>query len=354
MRLNTEEYYKEIQELQNVIFNPALKEKMKPLFWDYFEPMVTTNVTTKEGIKLYFLQNAVISELLETKGKKILDVGCGFGLRLICLALLGSRKAIGIDISGEMIEGFQILSREFPHLRIENKEEDFLYTDYPPSSFDVVILEESISHIRDTQLLLDKIQHVLCPRGILYISDANNDLFLPNRIRSRRIWRRSEYGPIDENMAKHGRKVDKLPFFEARIKIIEECYPSLDTEMVKVIARKTQGLWGEEIAKAVNEFLATGEIYQKASFPWRNPYTGEFPELGFNPFRLIKDLRGRGFRCRLVPPPWAYTGLIKTTNFPRWKFYIANLLPSVLRKSPQTLLPFLSPSFHITAIKESM
>jgi 2-polyprenyl-3-methyl-5-hydroxy-6-metoxy-1,4-benzoquinol methylase len=210
-------YRKEIEELENAILNSNLRKQMKPLFYDYFQ----SSVTTKEGIKNYFMQNAAIFELLNAKEKDILEVGCGFGLRLICMALMGARKIAGIDISEEMIESFQKLIKRFPQLDLKAKRGDFLLIDYPPSSFDVVLLVEAISHIRDTQLLLDKIRDVLCPSGILYIHDGNNDLFLPSRIRSRRDWRKAERGPIDESMARHGREVDKFCFFEARMKIIQ-------------------------------------------------------------------------------------------------------------------------------------
>ncbi|MBT9140004.1 MAG: Ubiquinone biosynthesis O-methyltransferase [Dehalococcoidia bacterium] len=346
MKLNARKYNKEIQEFQSVILNPTLSDKMKPLFYDYFK----TIVTTKDGSRNYFLQQAAIFDLLEAKEKDILNIGCGFGLGLICFALLGCRKAYGIDISGEMTEGFRTLLREFPQLNIKAEKGDFLLTDYSSSSYDVVILQEAISHIRDTSLLLDKIQHILRPGGILYISDGNNDLFLLSRIQSRREWKRAEHGPIREHMARHGREVDKLCFFEARISILHQLCPSLDDKTLKLIARKTQGMYGEQITKAAEEFMTTGKICQKASFPYRNPYTGEFPELGFNPLKLTKDLQGRGFRCRFTAPPWAYAGVPPGT--PYAKVFIARVLSPILRKFPSILPPFVTPSFHIVAIKD--
>lgn len=191
---------KNVEELETVILNSNLRNYMKPFFYDYFN-----RVLTIKGIRNYFMENAIIFELLNAKEKDILEVGCGFGLRLISMALMGARKVVGIDISEEMIEGFQELIRRFPHLDIDAKKGDFLLTNYSPSSFDVVLLIEAISHIRDTQLLLDQIQDVLRPNGILFISDGNNDLFLPTRIRIRKGWKKAEKGPIDEKMAKYGR-----------------------------------------------------------------------------------------------------------------------------------------------------
>jgi SAM-dependent methyltransferase len=335
----------EIAQLQGVILDPALRGRVTPLFWDFFQRYATT----EEGVRNYFLQSSVISRLCQiNEGKEVLDIGCGFGLKLICFALIGCRKAVGIDISEEMIHGFRTLLREFPLLHIEAEKGDFLLRDYPSNSFDVVLVEEAISHIRDTEYLLDKIQYVLRTGGILYIKDSNNDMFPLSRLRSRRGWERSEHGPVPENMARCGREVDRRCFFEARIEIIHKLYPSLDDKTLKLMARKTQGMYGEQIAKAAEEFMKTGKVCQKASFLYRNPYTGEFPELGLNPFKLTKDLQGRGFECKFVPPAWAY---VENISHRRWERLAISLLSPALRNCPHILLPFLGPYFCILATK---
>ena len=72
-----------------------------------------------------------------------MDIGCGFGLNLICLVLLGAKKAVGIDISKEMINGFKVLLEYFPELDIEPILGDFLLTECDEQSYDVVILNDS-------------------------------------------------------------------------------------------------------------------------------------------------------------------------------------------------------------------
>jgi SAM-dependent methyltransferase len=211
------------------------------------------------------------------------------------------------------------------------------------------MLMEAISHIRDTALLLDRIKDVLRPGGALYISDGNNDLFFNSMIRSRKAWRKAEWGPIDIRY-RYGRRVDKLSFFDARMGIIKSLYPSIDNKTLNLIARKTQGMYGLEITRAVEEFMATRKIHKKASFPYRNPYTGEFQELGINPFKLIENLKARGFRCKLMPPIWAYIGVSPRTS--RLKTIATRTISPFLRNSPDFLLPFLNPSFQIIAIKE--
>jgi len=320
---------------------------MPPLFFDYFGQAVTT----REGVKGYFDDTATMLRMLrlsEFEKKEVLDIGCGFGLRTICISLLGCKSCLGADISSEMTSGFQILLKKFPELNIKVRNEDFLLGDYKPNSFDVALLHEAISHIRDTELLLDKIKQVLRPSGVLYISDGNNDLFLIRRFGLRKRWQRSEHGPIDEAMAHHGRQADRLPFSQARMKIVSQAYPELDSNTLATIARKTQGMWGQQITNAARSFVETGRIEEQVSFLYRNPYTGEFSELGFNPFTLARRLERRGFRYHFVPPRWAYLG----ARSPKlWTRMVAKVLSPILRSSPGLLLPFLSPSFHIVAIK---
>lgn len=345
--LKREEFFdkkvlKGLERIESILLNPNFREEMDPLFFYYFR-----GILNRGGLRKYYMDTAVIFELLNAKGKDILEVGCGFGLRLILMTLMGAKKTVGIDISEEMIEGFRKLIKRFPNLNIETKKGDFLLTHYSSNSFDIVLLIEAISHIRDTKLLLDKVQEVLRPGGILFVRDGNNDLFLPTRIRIRRGWKRSEKGPIDEKMAIYGCEVDKLCFFDARMKIIRNFYPSLDNKTIKMIAKKTQGMWGEEIKKATLEFISTGKVTNMASFPYRNPYTGEYPELGFNPLKLKNDLEKRGFQCRFLSPT-----IHSTDHNASWRDRILSLINIIYSRFPKRLLPFIWPSFQIIAIKE--
>ena len=108
-------------------------------------------------------------------------------------------------------------------------------------------------------------------------------------------------------------------------------------------------MYGEEITKAAEEFIATGNISKKASFPYINPYTGEFIERGFNPFKLIQDLKRRGFHCRIARPPWTYLGF--PPRMVSGNETISRITLQVLRKCPTFLLYFISSCFYILARK---
>lgn len=300
---------------------------------------------------LAILQSAVIAKHCQIKNRNVLDIGCGLGLRSICLALLGAGKVVAIDIAQEMVEGFAALLRRLPYLNIEVQKGDFLVHKYALNSQDVVVLADAISHIRDTQLLLNKIEHVLSPGGHLYLLDGNNNMFLPGRIWRRKFWERCEHGPSSKEGDYYGRADERLCFYDARMEIIKSHHPFLDNQTLKTIARRTQGMYGQEILEAATEYLNKRTISAKLGFPYRNPYTGEYPELGFNPFSLVRQLRKMGFDTKIVTPPLVEVGI--TAGLSRLKSIAADLVCHILRRFPSYACLFLCPSFAILAKKQA-
>jgi len=330
--------------LRQVVYDPSLPDRIDDYFFDYYQFLGTN----EKALDYFFKQQQNLCKSLSSEDKDIIEIGCGFGLKLICLALLGAKKALGIDISEEEIHGFHVLREYFPDLDIEPLLGDFLLTEFEEQSYDIVILNEAISHIRDTKLLLDKIQFILRPQGKLYIEDGDNDMFLASRFARRRLWKFAEYGPYTENEAYIGRAVDRLPYFQARQEIIRANFPSLDDDHIVLFAKKTQGLYGETLIQACRELQATGKTLQRASFPYRNPYTGEFPELGINPFKLTKELKRRGFSYQYLPPPYTY---LKSPNCLPPHKSLAVKVSRIAFRGPNVVFPLLSPSFFIVATK---
>jgi len=73
-----------------------------------------------------------------------------------------------------------------------------------------------------------------------------------------------------------------------RVKLIKAWYPHLDWKIVVKLARETAGLYGDAIRKIVEEYLKTGKIMQYPYFKYRNPLTGEYPEMEFNPMEIVR------------------------------------------------------------------
>lgn len=99
----------------------------------------------------------------------ILDVGCGYGRTLNELKQYGYHNLIGIDFSEGMIRRGR---KEFPELDLRVKESDTI--ELPDCSVDAVILFAVLTCIisnTEQQYLINEIQRVLKPGGILYIND---------------------------------------------------------------------------------------------------------------------------------------------------------------------------------------
>jgi SAM-dependent methyltransferase len=339
-----DERARDVSQLRHTLLDVAFRAEMSPLFFDY----LGWRVSTSEGIQAEFDTDAFIFNYLRMRNARVLDIGCGFGLRLICFALLGARTCVGIDISPEMIGDFERLKARFA-IDVEAICGDFLDFEFPEESFDIVLMNASISHVRDTQSLLVKIREILAPGGCLWITDDNNGLFLPTKIKVWRGWRKSEHGPIDSKMATFGREVDRLPFYEARINIIQSKFPFLDEKIIRQLAKDTRGMFGKGIIDAVDAFISQGEKPKKPSFQFRNPYTGEYPEFLFNPIKLASDLKKIGFKCRLVSP-----SVYSEVFFKRGQPFVKRAAFTTYRRmasiSP-AITPLLYPGFTICAKK---
>ncbi len=98
----------------------------------------------------------------------ILDVGCGYGRTLDELHQEGFKKICGIDFSQKMIERGKCL---YPHFDFKKCTTTFPFED---NTFDAVVLIAVLTCIVKDEYqgqLLDEIERVLKPHGILYIND---------------------------------------------------------------------------------------------------------------------------------------------------------------------------------------
>jgi SAM-dependent methyltransferase len=100
---------------------------------------------------------------------KILDYGCGYGRACQQLAAEGYVNIVGVDSSAEMIQRGR---ERYPGLSLEVLPSSGL--DYPDYSFDAVLLIAVLTCIPTNsgqQSLLEKLQRILQPKGVIYISD---------------------------------------------------------------------------------------------------------------------------------------------------------------------------------------
>lgn len=103
-------------------------------------------------------------------GKTILDVGCGAGGKAVYYATLGAEKVIGIDIVKKYKEQAENLAKRQNVKNFEFILCDAADTKFDSESFDTVILNDSMEHVRQPDRVLAEMQRILKPNGRVYIN----------------------------------------------------------------------------------------------------------------------------------------------------------------------------------------
>lgn len=127
------------------------------------------------------LYDEMISFLGSLKGKKLLEVGCGYGL-FLALCLKEGIKAEGIEPAKQEFYRFtlklgkEILKRSgFSQQLIKNAEGENL--PYKDNTFDVVTSLYTLEHVQDVKKVLSESTRVLKSGGYLYIVVPNYGSF---------------------------------------------------------------------------------------------------------------------------------------------------------------------------------
>jgi SAM-dependent methyltransferase len=318
----------------------AEAESLFPAYFIYYHRGYFSGEWNFERHVHYFYD---IFQVTEAQEARVLDVGCGFGLLSIFFETFGAAEVTGIDLDTEKICGFKSLLKfvnmEDGHVKLELG--DALNTGFSDRTFDVIIVNDVLSHVSELEKFLEEISRLLVPGGRLYLYDDNNKLFLPNMFEHRRLWKRCEKGPLDI-LTLRGTD-EHLPYAEIRKKMILNLEPYCSPSNLEYVVKKTAGMYGKELESAVAEFRMTGKIKKHKGFKYRNPKTGEFPERPLNPYMISKALRNRGFSSRALPTFF----FVKSIGL---KGSIKKVLSLIFRMIP-SLSFIIAPSFRILSMK---
>ena len=111
----------------------------------------------------------ILSFLGNIKNKKILDAGCGSGIRSKILARKGA-KVIGVDISKNMLD----IAREYcKGLKIRFDKASIDKLPYKNNSFDIIIASLVIHYLKNPNKAFKEFHRVLKKGGILIFSTNN-------------------------------------------------------------------------------------------------------------------------------------------------------------------------------------
>jgi len=229
-------------------------------------------------------------EYLECEGKDVLDLGAGFGIEALLVAIHGAKHVLATEIDRDMVAVGEYLAKRIdpPVTNFESKYGDGIAMDLPSESFDGIMTNCVISHVRDLEGFLRETHRLLRPGGVFFLSDENNSLYLPARARRRRGWHDMEREPDG-------------PYFAARRAMIGEHFPALAGNQLLEAVRRTRGFWGDDVNTAVREFLTSGQIARAPEFRYRDPRDGQYPERELNPFWMMRKFKEAGLEPKLLP-----------------------------------------------------
>ncbi len=332
-----------INRIQQLFKTPrtSIEKEFSPYFYRYFSRFFKNPKKFDGYIELCWY----LSHVTKAKNASVLDLGCGFGMMATLFGLFGAKEVIGYDLNTEKIDLFKKLLL-YLDPKVGNVKPvlgDSSKIEFPDECFDVVVTNETLSHVREMECTIEEIYRILKPGGRLLVRDGNNGLFFLGRMRRRRFWQKIERGPVDPSMF---RSTDiPLPFIEVRKKMILEKFPKMDREKIQLLSRETVGMFGNEIFEAAGKFEKTGRIPARPKFRYRNPVTGEFPEREINPIRLKVMLREKGFETAFIP--YFYTTSFSDTEMMvKRLFYVIGRYLSIFHL-------FLTPGFAILGVKGS-
>jgi len=128
------------------------------------------------------LVSSILTLAQPRPGASILDLGCGRGHLLSLLAARGFRIA-GVDSSPGSVRAAQaaLASVDPDRIRVG----DLSAIPFEAGTFDVVVLIETIEHVRPESLtsLLEEVRRMLAPNGALFITTPNSEDLSANLVR---------------------------------------------------------------------------------------------------------------------------------------------------------------------------
>jgi ubiquinone/menaquinone biosynthesis C-methylase UbiE len=241
-------------------------------------------------------------------GKRVLEVGCGFGWDAVGLAIVGKNDVVASDILPSMVDGMTQcldgMKAKGESLSVTPLQGDVCRLDLPDASFDGIFSTEAIEHVHDLGEMFDNCWRLLKPGGTLLLVNDSNKYSPESRAHSWGAWQerddswehanwlRDEVRPVEHANAK--------PYGVMREEHIRKIAPELSDGDVAKLRAGTAGMIYREIDQALADFKRDGTVPTRDEYRWcRNPETGEYSERLLDPFELEDMLKARGFKVRL-------------------------------------------------------
>ena len=205
---------------------------------------------------------ALFSMMRDFKGKKVLDLGCGFGEHCRQFVNCGAEKVVGIDISEKMLEV----------ARVENCDPKITYLNMPmediaelQDTFDIVISSLAFHYVEDFEGVIKNIYSLLKENGI-FIFSQENPLCTCHSGGDR--WTRDENGnKLYMNLADYGVEGErKTVWFVDDVKIYHRTFSTIVNALIEAgftIEKMIEPLPTEELLEKYPDY---GDLFHKPDF----------------------------------------------------------------------------------------
>lgn len=279
-----------------------------------------------------------LDELLQHSTKKIedcfiVDIGCGNGLLAIFAKYCGFKKVYASDINADFLASAKTLSN-LMNIAVDEficgdmSELQKSITGPPPDAF---IGTDVIEHIYNLETFMAAIASIN-PEAVTVFTTASNpsNYFKVRKLQQQQI-RDEEVGYAGQNVDTEAHEA----FFEMRRKIIASTFKSFTDDEVEALTKATRGKIKEDILKAVQHFINTGDLPQPAAdYNTCDPYTGSWSEriLPLKDYKEIYNLAG--FKVSIYK---GYYNSFASGN----KKYISSFLNFLIQMSGTRLCPYI-------------
>ncbi len=237
-------------------------------------------------------------------GKRVLDVGCGFGWHTVGLAALGGNEVVANDIRETMISALEkrlrVVQKEHSLLGVERLLGDICALNMGAESYDGIYCHETIEHVHDLDLMFTKCFEILRRGGRAVFTNDNNALCRSVRKNNEELWKKRDREWSFIERLKQERPVENAdvePYAAMRERMVRSANPRLTDEEVTSLVEASAGMVQHEIETLSKRYGAKTKLPSPPKWSWcRNPETGEYCERLLDPFELARQLEGIGFR----------------------------------------------------------
>lgn len=113
--------------------------------------------------------NEKIEELVDVKGKRVADIGCGGGIYSKALVDLGATMVTGVDFSEHILSSACTNCSDYPNIKFVCGNAN--NTNLPDGEYDLILTRALIHHLQDLHPFFLEAHRLLKSNGILLIQD---------------------------------------------------------------------------------------------------------------------------------------------------------------------------------------